>query len=252
HVAVQCTHTPKIISRREQIPRDHVIRAAWAHQQDHCTDREIGTCVEFEIVAGHLRVRSIRPIHKEWKLPSCSGSRRNGGHARWNRGGIGDLHCPRCRRKTPHAIHGNSAYPIIDGERISPYRARVRPKGYRVKLESERIGKRRFVIRFKNIRLSIYHWRPLDIEALTDVKLRVIRWRRDCRRGRCRPQPRYNKTSRGRPGGIHATVTGRFTGFDAPEVGAVYESTDPIKSTYRNSRISFLVRKTGCNHSGKS
>jgi hypothetical protein len=31
---VQCAHTPKIISRREQIPRDHVIGAAWAHQQE--------------------------------------------------------------------------------------------------------------------------------------------------------------------------------------------------------------------------
>ena len=188
HVAVQCTHTPKIISRREQIPRDHVIGAAWAHQQDHSSKREIGTCIEFEVVAGHLRIRSIRPIHKEWKPHSCSGSRRDGRHARWNRGGVRDLHSARRRRKTAHPVHGDGAHSIIDGERISPYRAGLRAEGYRLKLESEWIGKRRFVICFENIRLSIHHWRPLDIEALSHVKLRVVR-RRDKRgRGRRRPK----------------------------------------------------------------
>src|SRR4029077_9602781 len=115
----------------------------------------------------------------EWKLHGCSASWSDLRHARWNRGGIGDLHCTGRRRKTAHAVHGDSAHSIKDGERISPYRAGLRAEGYRLKLESEWIGERRFVICFENIRLSIHHWRPLDIETLNQVKLRVVRWRRD-------------------------------------------------------------------------
>src|SRR4029077_18886522 len=157
--------------------------------QSHRCGREIGTCVEFEVVARYLRVRSVRPVHKEWKLHGCSASRRDWRYARWNRGGSGDLHCTGRRRKTAHAVHGNGAYSIIDGERISPYRAGLRAEVYRLKLESEWIGKRRFVIRFEDIRLSIHHRRPLDIETLNQVKLRVVRRRRDRRCGWCRPQP---------------------------------------------------------------
>ena len=185
HVAMQCTHTPKVISRREQIPRDHVIGAAWAHQQDHGSQRKIGTCIEFEIVAGHLRVRSIRPIHKEWKPHTCSACRRHRRYACRNRGGVRDLHSARRRRKTAHAVRGNGAYSIIDRERISPQRAGLRTEVDRLKLESQRIGKRRFVIRFEDIRLSIYHRRPLDIETLTHVELRVVERRDKCRRGGC-------------------------------------------------------------------
>ena len=249
---MQSAHTPKIISRREQIPRDHVIGAAWAQQQNTRSGREIGTCVDFNVVARHLRVRSIRPIEKEWKLHSRSVSWRDRGHACWNRGGIGDLHCERRGRKTAHAVHRNGAHSIIDGERISPQRAGLGAEVYRRKREVDWIGKRRFVICFEEVILSINHRRPLDIETLPHVKLRVVRRRRDRRRGRCRPQPGYNKTSRCRPGGIHTTVDGGFTGFDTPEVRAVCEPTDHIGSTYRNCRISFLVRKTGGNHGGKS
>src|SRR5262245_32774378 len=157
YVAVQGAHAPKIISRCEQIPRDHVIGAAWAHQESHRTDRKIGTCVEFEVVARYLRVRSIRPIYKEWKLHSCCVRRRDGRHACWDRSGIGYLHGARYGRKTAHAIHGNGADSIIDGEWISPNRAGLCAEPDRSKCEGEWIRKCRFVIRFEDIGLSVYH-----------------------------------------------------------------------------------------------
>src|SRR5262245_4309863 len=187
-VAVQGAHSPEIISRREQVPRDHVIGAAWAYQQSLGSEPKIGTCVEFEVVARYLRVRSIRPIHKEWKLHGCSASRRDGRHPCRNRGRIGDLHRARRGRKTSHAVGRNGAYSIIDGERISPDRAGLGAEVYRRERQGEWIGKRWVVIRFEDIRLSIHYRRPLDNETLNQRKLRVVRLRDKRWRGRCRAQ----------------------------------------------------------------
>src|SRR5262249_5274069 len=139
----------------------------WAQQQDHRSGREIGTCVEFDAVARHLRVRSIRPIEKEWKLHSCTASRRDRRYACRNRGGISDRHRPRRGRKTAHAVGRNGAYPIIDGKRVSPQRTGLGAEVYRRKREVEWIGKRRFVICLEEVILSIHHRRPLDVETFT-------------------------------------------------------------------------------------
>src|SRR5262249_56453148 len=92
-------------------------------------------------------------------------------------GGIGELYRAGRGRKAAHAVHGNGAYSIIDRERISPQRAGLGAEVYRRKRESEWIGKRRFVICLEDVRLSIHHRRPLDVETLMHVKLRVVRGR---------------------------------------------------------------------------
>src|SRR4029453_1980778 len=116
-------------------PGAHLIRGPWALQQGAFGRREIGTCVEFEIVARYLRVRSIGPVHKEWKLHGCCVSRGDLRYACRNRRGIRDLHRARRGRKAAHAVYGNSAYSIIDGERISPQRAGLGTEVYGRKRE---------------------------------------------------------------------------------------------------------------------
>src|SRR6185369_14269433 len=94
-----------------------------------------------------------------------------------------------CRgRKTAHAVHGNGPYSIIDRERISPCCTGLGAEVYRRKRQGEWIGKRRFVICFEDIRLSIYHRRPLDIKTLNQVKLSVVRRRSKRGRGRRRSE----------------------------------------------------------------
>src|SRR4030095_7207970 len=72
-VAMQCTYAPEIFTRRKKIRRDHEIRAGDARKKEHAeTSGEVWVGIDVEIVAGHLRIRGIRPIEKERKLRRSS------------------------------------------------------------------------------------------------------------------------------------------------------------------------------------